>query len=348
LQAAFMARKEAEVVDRPDEERTSAGPLVSVVVPAYNAARTIEATLRSARAQTHRNLEIILVDDGSADNTVEIAEAQARADPRVRIISQVNGGVAAARNTGILAAKGEFVAPVDADDIWAPAKIERQLELMTANANATLCYTWFACLDHHGRVVGYGGRHNAHGNVLQAMCRTNLVGNGSGAMMRRESVLAAGLYDPSLRARGAQGCEDYKLYLTLAEAGDVVVVEDFLTGYRVTPHNMSSDIAQMCRSHLLVLEEFGAKHPHLTPYLEEGRRQFGRWLVMRAVRELRIASVPELFLTLARVDRDAALALAAHTPGFVARRAVSRLRRLLPAKARRGEPQPFPIGMLDG
>lgn len=333
---------------RPEHERTVAGPLVSVIVPAYNAAKTIEATLLSVRAQTHRNLEIIMVDDGSADETVAIAEAQACADPRLRIISQANGGVAAARNAGILAAKGEFVAPVDADDIWAPTKIERQLALMTANADATLCYTWFACIDYRARVVGYGGRHNAHGDTLRAMCRTNLVGNGSGAMMRREAVLAAGLYDPSLRARGAQGCEDYKLYLALAAAGDVLVVEDFLTGYRITPRNMSSDVAQMCRSHLLVLEEFGAKHPHLAPYLEEGRRLFGRWLVMRAVRELRIAKVPELFLTLARVDQNAALSLAARTPGFVARRAVSRVRRLFPEKARQREPQAFPIGMLDG
>jgi len=119
------------------------------------------------------------------------------------------------------------------------------------------------------------------------MCRTNLVGNGSGAMMRKDAVIAAGLYDPSLRARGAQGCEDYKLYLALAAAGDVVVVPDFLTGYRTLPKNMSSDVVQMCRSHLLVVEEFRAQHPDLGRYLDEGRRLFGRWLVMRALRQMR-------------------------------------------------------------
>lgn len=323
------------------------GPLVSAIIPAFNAAKTIEETLRSVRAQTHRNLEILVVDDGSTDETVRIAEAHAAEDSRLRIIRQPNGGVAAARNTGVLNANAAFVAPIDADDIWAPAKIERQLAAMRASPNATLCYTWFAWLDHRGRVVGYGARHTAEGDVLAAMCRTNLVGNGSGAMMRKDAMLAAGLYDPSLRARAAEGCEDYKLYLALAAMGDVLVVPDFLTGYRFLPNNMSSDIAQMCRSHLIVLDEFGAKHPHLAPHLEEGRRVFASWQVMRALRALRIGKIPELLWTLAREDSHAAIALAASTPSFVARRALSRVRRLFPEAGQTRQPKPFPIGMPD-
>jgi glycosyltransferase involved in cell wall biosynthesis len=333
---------------RTHNEDAIAGPLVSAIIPAYNAAKTIEETLRSIRAQTYRNLEILLVDDGSRDETVRIAQAHAAEDSRLRVIQQQNGGVAAARNTGVLAARADLVAPVDADDIWAPTKIARQVAAMRANPNTTLCYTWWACIDHKGRVTGYGGRHTAHGAALTDMCRTNLVGNGSGAMMRKDAVIAAGLYDSSLRARGAQGCEDYKLYLALAVAGDVEVVPDFLTGYRTLPNNMSSDVAQMCRSHLLVIEEFRAKHPHLSPHLDEGRRLFGRWLVMRALRQMRPRKVPELFQALAREDRDAAIALAAAMPVFVARRAASRVRRLFPAgKQQTREPQSFPVGALD-
>jgi hypothetical protein len=321
--------------------------LVSAIVPAYNAARTLDETLRSVRAQTHRNLEILVVDDGSVDATVEIALAHARSDARVHLIRQRNGGVAAARNTGILAASASLVAPVDADDIWAPAKIDRQVAAITANPKATLCYTWWACIDHESRVTGYGGRHTAHGQALEEMCRTNLVGNGSGALMRKDAVLAAGLYDFNLRARAAQGCEDYKLYLALAAAGDVEVVPEFLTGYRTLPNNMSSDVAQMCRSHLIVMEEFQAQHPHLAPYLDEGRRLFGRWLVMRALRQMRPGKVPELFQTLAREDPGAAVALAAGLPAFFAKRAASRVGRLLPARRQRRELQLFPVGALD-
>lgn len=324
-------------------------PLVAAIVPAYNAAETIDETLRSVRSQTYSRLEIVVVDDGSSDDTVRIAKAHASDDPRVRVIQQANGGVAAARNTGILEAAAELIAPVDADDIWAPTKIERQVAAMRANPQATLCYTWWACIDRRGRVTGYGGRHTAHGRrALEDMCRTNLVGNGSGALMRKDAVLAAGLYDPSLRARGAQGCEDYKLYLTLAAMGDVEVVPEFLTGYRILPRNMSSDVAQMCRSHLIVIEEFRAKHPHLAPHLDEGRRLFGRWLVMRALRQMRPGKVPALFQVLAKHDRQAALALAAYMPSFLVQRAASRVSRMMGARrAVRREPPAFPIGALD-
>jgi glycosyltransferase involved in cell wall biosynthesis len=309
---------------------------------------TIDETLRSVRAQTHRNLEILVVDDGSDDETARIAEEHAQVDPRLRVIKQANGGVAAARNTGILAAKGELIAPIDADDAWAPTKVARQVTLMRRNPNATLCYTWWVCIDQRGRFIGYGGRHTAHGDALLAMCCSNLVGNGSGAMMRKHAAVAAGLYDASLRARGAQGCEDYKLYLNLAAAGDVLVVPEFLTSYRITPNNMSSDVVQMCRSHLIVIQEFAAQHPRLAPVLEQGRRTFGRWLLMRALRQRRLGKIPALFRTLAREDRRAALALAAAMPAFFADRAASRIRRIFSARRDHARaPQELSAGTVD-
>lgn len=321
--------------------------LVGVIIPAYEAASTLDETLRSVRAQTYRHLDIIVVDDGSRDSTGAVALRHAELDPRVRLIRQENAGVAAARNAGVAATTAEFIAPIDADDVWAPDKIERQVELMRANPRATLCYSWFACIDKQSRIIGFGARHTVEGDALREMCRTNLVGNGSGAMMRRDAAIEAGLYDPTLRARGGQGCEDYKLYLALAAAGDVVAVKDFLTGYRITPHNMSSDTAQMCRSHLFVLDEFAAAHPHLIAELNAGRRVFAHWLVLRAIRELRIAKVAELFFTLAREDREIAFALAASAPGFIAGRAAAKVKRLLPARRQTGAPpKPFPVGEL--
>ena len=333
---------------RSTDAASASRPLVAAIVPAHNAAATLAETLRSVRAQTYTNLDIVVVDDGSHDATGEIAREHARLDPRIRLIRQENGGVAAARNAGILATDAEFVAPVDADDVWAPEKTERQLTAMTANPNATLCYTWFACIDRQSRIIGFGARHTAEGDALRAMCRTNLVGNGSGAMMRRDAVIAAGLYDPTLRARGGQGCEDYKLYLALAAAGDVVVVQDFLTGYRILPRNMSSDTVQMCRSHLFVLDELSAARPELADDLNIGRRVFAQWLVLRAIRELRLTKVAGLFFTLARQDRDAALALIASAPSFIASRATAKVRRWLPApRSPNKPPQPFPIGELE-
>src|SRR6476660_90490 len=97
--------------------------LVSVVVPAYNAEKTILETICSVRAQTYRNLDIVVVDDGSVDGTPGIVERHARTDSRVRLIRQANLGVAAARNRGIAEARADYIAPIDADDLWESTKI---------------------------------------------------------------------------------------------------------------------------------------------------------------------------------------------------------------------------------
>lgn len=333
----------------PDLSRPEAEALVSVVVPAYDAAATIDVTLRSVRAQTYNHLEIIVVDDGSKDETAEIVQQHIALDARVRLIRQPNGGVASARNAGILDAHGDYIAPIDADDVWAPDKIARQVAAMKADPNTTLCYTWYACLDPMWCITGYGGRQTDEGDVFHLMCKTNLVGNGSGAMMRKDTLVAVGLYDPTLRARGGQGCEDYKVYLSLAAMGKVAVIKEFLTGYRISPHNMSSDAAQMCRSHLLVLDEFGKSHPEFAAELKAGRHSFAQWLVLRAVRELRLTKIISLYFALAREDGVAAFALASRAPSFVAERAMLKLKRLLVKPGLAGSPpKRFPIGALEG
>src|SRR5689334_6839377 len=122
-----------------------ADSVVGVVIPAYNAAATLDETLCSVRAQTYLTLEIIVVDDGSRDATPEIALRHAAGDRRVRLIRQANAGVAAARNRGIEETRADLVAPIDADDLWAPTKIARQMEVLRrASPETALVYTWSA------------------------------------------------------------------------------------------------------------------------------------------------------------------------------------------------------------
>ena len=178
--------------------------LVSVVVPAFNAADTIDETLTSVRAQTYRALEVIVIDDGSNDDTAARARRFADFDARFRVVTQANGGVAAARNHGVALARGEFIAPVDADDLWAPTKIEKQVAaLQRGGADFGLCYTWSARIDQTGAVLQFAAAPHDQGDVVKRLCMTNLMGNGSCAMMRASALDAAGLYDPSLRARKA-------------------------------------------------------------------------------------------------------------------------------------------------
>src|SRR5262249_3226700 len=128
---------------RAPAERES--PLVSVIVAAYNAERYIEETCLSVLGQTYTPLELVVVDDGSTDRTGAIVSALTASDPRVHLIHQTNSGVAAARNRAIAAARGEFIAPLDADDLWHSTKIERQVRrLQECGPETGLVYCWWS------------------------------------------------------------------------------------------------------------------------------------------------------------------------------------------------------------
>lgn len=279
----------------PRAEVCNSTPLVSVVIPAYNAAPTLDTTLRSLRAQSYPRLEIIVVDDGSRDRTSQIVEAHAAGDGRVRLIRQANGGVAAARNTGIAAARGAYTAPVDADDLCAVRRIEKQVQaLEAAGPDYAVAYTWSAFIDEDDRVIDASFQPVAEGDVSLSLCISNFVANGSAAMMRTDALRAVGGYDPSLRARRAQGCEDWSLLLRLAERWRFVLVPEFLTGYRQSAVNMSSDTMQMYRSFRIVAADHAAQFPHARDALAIGRKNMLAWLLQLAGRDRRHGAVARL------------------------------------------------------
>jgi GT2 family glycosyltransferase len=301
--------------------------LVSVIVPCFNAAVTLSRTLDSARAQTHKHLEIIVVDDGSTDGSAEVAEAHGRIDPRVTVVRQTNGGVAAARNTGIAAARGRFVAPLDADDIWHPDKIVRQLALAEDDA-VTLVYCWAVLVDPTGRVISDHARSTVSGHVVPALLRDNFLGNGSTVLIRREAALRVGGYDASLRARGAQGCEDWLLGLQMAEIGEIRVVPDFLVGYLVSAGNMSSNGQAMLRSTEIVAADFAQRYPQHAPALRAHVADAAYWHFMRAVSEARPIDALTLLRRLFGTDPKRAAVLLSGSPLQFLRQVASALRRL--------------------
>jgi glycosyltransferase involved in cell wall biosynthesis len=230
------------------------GQLVSVVVPARNAAKTIRETLHSISRQTYRALEVIVVDDGSTDETAAIVQRHSLGDPRFRVISKPNGGVASARNQGIRASTGDFVALIDADDLWHPTKIAKQVEaLLSGGPDMALVYSPFRLIDADGRVVSSPHKYGVSGWVLHRHFHTNLVGNGSALLVRRKVLEEFGGFDPSLRRQGAEGCEDLLLQLRIAARYKFGEVTEYLVGYRRLPDNMSSNTEQMIRSGILAV-----------------------------------------------------------------------------------------------
>ncbi len=228
-------------------------PLITVVVPAYNAEATLPETLDSIARQTYPNFETIVVDDGSRDRTRCIAEAFAAQRPGTRVITTANGGVAAARNTGIEAAAGIYVAPVDADDLWHPEKLARQVAIL-ADDRVTLVYANRRHIDARGYVLNSMPPATLEGFAYMRHAAFNVVGNGSAIMFRRSDAMRLGGYDPGLRAQGGQGCEDYLIQVRLARIGAMRVAPGFLVGYRQLDDAMSRDNLQMLRSRMLALE----------------------------------------------------------------------------------------------
>ena len=224
-------------------------PRVAVIVPAYNAAGTLAETLASASAQSLRDIEILVVSDGSTDATVDIASRARETDPRIRVIEQANSGVAAARNTGIAASDSAFIAPLDADDLWHPDKLKLQLARFDACDTRTgLVYNWYRAIDAASRVLWSAARPGLEGYVLHQHLVWNFVGNGSTPLIRREALAGRG-YDPELAARDAGGCEDYLLQLQIAREWHFACVPAHLTGYRQGVGSMSGNRLTMLRSY---------------------------------------------------------------------------------------------------
>ncbi|PDT14649.1 glycosyl transferase [Rhizobium sp. J15] len=258
-------------------------PLVSVVIPAYNAEKTLAQTLRSVTDQTYEQLEILVVDDGSRDGTFELAKQYALSDPRIRVLRQENGGVARARNHGVREARGSYVAPIDADDLWHPRKIELQVQAVGKfPMGRGVAYNWYAAIDGSDVIFGHSRPVIHEGDVFEAMVRENFIGNGSTPLMPRAEVLACGGYDAGLRDQGAEGCEDLKLYLALAERLPFALVPDFLTGYRFTAGNMSSNASRMLRSHALVMADVKRRRPDLADAATVAEFDTTRWYFKKA------------------------------------------------------------------
>lgn len=239
--------------------------LVSIVIPAFNAERFISRTLHCAQTQTYEHIEIIIVDDGSTDRTWDIVSAAAAADSRIRVIRQPNQGVAAARNTGIAAARGNFIAPLDADDLWHPENISKQVEVMKGGGDRLgVVYAWSCEIDEDDKTIRReAARGSPRGSVYPWLVYSNFLSNASSCLMRKECLVEVGGYDVELREAGAQGCEDLQLSLAIAERWDFDVVPEFLIGYRQTADGMSQQIWRMWRSHALVMARARDRHPEL-------------------------------------------------------------------------------------
>ncbi len=297
--------------------------LVSAVVPAFNAAATIEATILSIRRQTHARMEIIIVDDGSTDRTGEIARAHAAEDDRIRIIEIPNGGVAAARNAGIREARADLIAPIDADDLWHPHKIARQLEVMRRGGPSIgYVYTGFNQVDMDDCVIRSAAFEGCSGQVFLRSIFVNFVGNGSSLLIRREALEQIGGYSSELHRCGLQGAEDWLLQILIARRWEVGVVPARLVGYRQTPGAMSSGRLRMLLSEHMVYDLVERAHPETPSWvLDLARSSCQARLAIKHARQMDVAeSVAQLVSAMAHSMPGAVAELSDHIAQVMRRR----------------------------
>ena len=319
--------------------------LVSVLVPACNAAATIGETLASAAAQSHRELEIIVVDDGSTDATAGIVRQAAQTDARIILVQQANAGVAAARNAALGRARGACIAPLDADDLWHPDKIARQLaRLEQAGPGVGLVYCWSVDIDERSIIIDRRlDLDRFEGDVYAALVLANFVGNASVPLMRKSAIEAVGGWDSELRRNNAQGCEDWQAYLRLAERVEYALEPAFLVGYRQAASAMSRQVSRMQRSYRLVLAEAKRRHPELPARLFRWSAAAFDFYVFELLKDL--APRPRRLPWLAKgILRDPAWLTRPSTHRKLRFWLKQAVRKRLPRHVAAPKPAPFPVG----
>ncbi|MES2120705.1 MAG: glycosyltransferase family 2 protein [Pseudomonadota bacterium] len=230
-------------------------------MPAFNAEATLAESMRSALASSYSALELVLVDDGSSDETVAIAETLAQGDARVRIFRQRHSGVSAALNFGLTHVRGEFVARLDADDLWHPTKLAKQVKMLTADPATMLTYTHVRYIDGSGRIFRDAAPQNLTGPALCQILYSGIVGGGSSALFCRSVLDAVGGFDERLGV-----WEDLVMHLKVGAAGQIGCVAEYLTGYRVGGDS-SSDLDRSLQAWRLAHKLIECEFPQVPAFV---------------------------------------------------------------------------------
>ena len=265
---------------------------VSVIIPVYNAEKYIAATVQSVLSQTYRNFEIIIVDDGTPDNSVKIC--QQFNDSRIKIVHQKNRGLPGARNTGIRHAQGDYLAFLDADDIWLPEKLEKHVEHLDNSPTVGISFCYSAFINEKGNSTGICQKPRKLYDITPSyvLCR-NPVGNGSAAVIRREvfedikfqdnlyGILEDFYFDEGLRR-----AEDIECWLRISirthwrHEG----IPEVLTCYRITTSGLSANALTQLRALEEVVEMTRSYAPDIIARCEKAAKAYHlRYTVRRLV-----------------------------------------------------------------
>lgn len=227
-------------------------PKVSVIVPAYNVGKYIREALNSLQKQSFFNFEVLIVDDGSTDNTAAITKEFGRIDNRFQLLQKANGGLSSARNFGISNAKGEYIALLDGDDVYHADKLARHVAILDTYRDVGVVYSASRTIRDDGRptIIALSGKPLYPDPVLALLCK-NFIGHGSNAIFRRTLINEVGGFNEGLRSS-----EDVDFWLRVAATRRWKFYRDnrILCYYRVRPSGLSFNVLQMENSGQQVIQ----------------------------------------------------------------------------------------------
>jgi glycosyltransferase involved in cell wall biosynthesis len=230
---------------------------VDIIVPTYNTAKYLPIALDSVLAQTFEDWRILLIDDGSTDNTADIvASYQERLGSKLVYIKQANGGVSAARNNGIRHATAEFLALLDADDVWLPCRLTESLKSFEGRPSVGLSYGFLSRITPDGEIVDTFSRRqeNGEGRIAPYIYMRCVDLPCSTIMLRRRCVDEVGVFDETLLAT-----EDRDLWLRIAFGYEVALVPEVIAYYRISPNSLTGDPERMLTAQVQFIEKhYGA------------------------------------------------------------------------------------------
>lgn len=239
-------------------------PRVSVVTPTYNRAEFVAETVSSVLAQTMGEFELLVVDDGSTDNTREVMQPYLE-DPRVSYFVQENQGQSGARNTALSLARGDFICFLDSDNTWEPDKLEKQLAVMESHPEVDIVYGDFITINAKGEEISRDNMRRYSGRIAAQLLRDNFVTINT-AMVRRRCLDETGKFDDTERF-----ATDYDLWLRFSAHYQFYYLPVYLARYRVMENQLSSDKTNRFRSNRRTLSRFIQRHPDAVSWPERLR-----------------------------------------------------------------------------
>jgi glycosyltransferase involved in cell wall biosynthesis len=237
--------------------------LISVIIPAYNAEKTIKQTIESVLNQTFTNFELIIINADSTDATLSIV-SQIK-DGRIKVFSYPKASVAVNRNRGIKHSTGNYITFLDADDLWTTDKLAAQYTALEENSQVGVAYSWTNCIDENGKFLRKTSHVNWNGDIYSKLLLDDFIGNGSNVMVRKELLSEVGGFDESL-----SNAQDTDMWLKLSARTNFICIPKAQILYRILPHSMSSNVLGLEKSNLEIIQRAFAREKakslqHLKP-----------------------------------------------------------------------------------